>query len=494
MLAAPHLPQSMRRRRGRRSSILVVGTTALLAAGPLLLWTGDDVYRPLAGPGHGRGMSQHGALQSAQDGWTADRILGHYYPGATLGAVGPTTLAVRLMAQDDSTLDAYSDSGARVAGRIIGPGEAAHLTALPDGSANVVVTTGCDGEVLWQTSTADPWVYPVDPSPGRPAAEHLTLCGGGAYRGSLGVATEGGAARTVNRVDVEDYLLGVIPAEVQANWADKGAVEALRAQAIAARSYALAETRYPYAQTCDTTDCQVYPGTAKEDPRTADAVASTAGMVLLRDGHILRSEYSAAPDGGQPADIQTFEVGPTPAELSVGSPPPGPAPRTRTSDTESPIDVEYARLGGAASSVGEPIGPEMILPENAGIYRLYSNGVIIYTPTLGAQVVDFTTLLELVPDLTNSAPGSAEPGTSDTPNGSEPSHGTETGPGESVESQGAPGAPASAEPAPPTTGTPDTQRTPAAGIPEVQPPGAAVWSELPSEADVLGVPRAPGGA
>lgn len=125
----------------------------------------------------------------------------------------------------------------------------------------------------------------------------------------------------MNRVDVEDYLLGVIPAEVQANWADKGAAEALRAQAIAARSYALAETRYPYAQTCDTTDCQVYPGTAKEDPRTAEAVASTAGMVLLRDGHVLRSEYSAAPDGGQPADIQTFEVGPTPAELSVGAPP-----------------------------------------------------------------------------------------------------------------------------------------------------------------------------
>ncbi|WP_280468510.1 SpoIID/LytB domain-containing protein [Nocardia cyriacigeorgica] len=569
VLAAPHLPQSMHRRRGRRSSILVIGATALLAAGPLLLWTGGDVYRPLAGPGHGRGMSQHGALHSAQDGWTAEQILGHYYPGATLGAVGPTTLAVRLMAQDDSTLDAYSDAGARVAGRIIGPGEAAHLTALPDGGANVVVTSGCDGEVLWQTSTADPWVYPVDPAPGRPATEHLTLCGGTAYRGSLGVATEDGAARTINRVDVEDYLLGVLPAEVQANWADKGAVEALRAQAVAARSYALAETRYPYAQTCDTTDCQVYPGTIKEDPRTADAVASTAGMVLLRDGHILRSEYSAAPDGGQPADIQTFEVGPTPAELSVGSPPPGPAPRTRTSDTESPIDIEYARLGGAASSVGEPIGPEMVLPENAGIYRLYSNGVIIYTPTLGAQVVDFTTLLELVPDLTTSAPGSAESGMSDTPAGRTIPDGVVPGPGESAESPGAPGTPAApgesggavpgtpaapgdpegsasgapaiegpegsapapggpagsesgtpggpaasepgtpgdpAAPAPgtpaapgdpappPATDTPDAQGAPAAATLEIQPPGAAVWSELPTEADVFGDPRVRGGS
>lgn len=474
-LAAPHLPQSMRRRRGRRSSLLVVGATALLVAGPLVLWTGDDVYRPLAGPGHGRGMSQHGALKSAQDGWTAERILGHYYPGATLGAVGPTTLAVRLMAQDDSTLDAYAEAGARVAGRIIGPGEVAHLTALPDGGANVVVTTGCDGEVLWQTSTADPWIYPVDPAPGRPATEHLTLCGGGAYRGSLGVATEDGAARTVNRVDVEDYLLGVIPAEVQANWADKGAAEALRAQAIAARSYALAETRYPYAQTCDTTDCQVYPGTVKEDPRTAEAVASTAGMVLLRDGHVLRSEYSAAPDGGQPADIQTFEVGPTPAELSVGAPPAGPAPRTRTSDTESPIDAEYARIGGAESSVGEPIGPEMILPENAGLYRLYSNGVIIYTPTLGAQVVDFTTLLELVPGLADSAPGSAEPEASGSPDGGAvPGSTPGATPGDPA-APATPGAPASGAPTAP--GDPvgasvpsEVQRTPAAGTPEIEPP------------------------
>ncbi|WP_280451368.1 SpoIID/LytB domain-containing protein, partial [Nocardia cyriacigeorgica] len=427
------------------------------------------------------------------------RDLGRLTRGAARGAVGPTTLAVRLMAQDDSTLDAYAEAGARVAGRIIGPGEVAHLTALPDGGANVVVTTGCDGEVLWQTSTADPWIYPVDPAPGRPATEHLTLCGGGAYRGSLGVATEDGAARTVNRVDVEDYLLGVIPAEVQANWADKGAAEALRAQAIAARSYALAETRYPYAQTCDTTDCQVYPGTVKEDPRTAEAVASTAGMVLLRDGHVLRSEYSAAPDGGQPADIQTFEVGPTPAELSVGAPPAGPAPRTRTSDTESPIDAEYARIGGAESSVGEPIGPEMILPENAGLYRLYSNGVIIYTPTLGAQVVDFTTLLELVPGLADSAPGSAEPEASGSPDGGAvPGSTPGATPGDPA-APGTPGAPASGAPTAP--GDPvgasvpsEVQRTPAAGTPEIQPPEAAVWAELPTEADVFGVPRVQGGA
>ncbi|WP_406235208.1 SpoIID/LytB domain-containing protein [Nocardia sp. NBC_01009] len=389
--------------------VLITGGV-LLAVGVLLAfwgWPGQTGYRPLAGPGHGRGMSQVGAFDSALEGLSAERILEHYYPGADLGRIPHTTVAVRLIEQDDSTLDAYAEAGGRVAGRELAAGQAAHLTALADGGANVVVTTGCDGEVVWHSTTDDPWIYPLDRTPGRPAAEHLTLCGGFAYRGALGVATENGEAHTVNRVDVEDYLLGVVPAEVQANWADKGAAEALRAQAIAARSYALAEHRYPYAQTCDTTDCQAYPGTDKEDPRAAAAVVATAGMVLLRDGRILRAEYSAAPDGGEPADIYTFAVGPTPGELGPLPVEPGPAdqtvfapsdPRTRTVVGESPIDIEYRRIGGVNSSVGQPLGPEMALPQQAGTYRMFTNGIIVSTPTLGARVVDFTRLMELVPE------------------------------------------------------------------------------------------------
>ncbi|WP_084508388.1 SpoIID/LytB domain-containing protein [Nocardia pseudovaccinii] len=393
--------------------VLVTGGAAVLAGTVLAFWVWptDGPVRPLAGPGHGRGMSQVGAFDSALDGWTAERILDHYYPGATLGKISATTVGVRLFAQDDSTLDVYADAGLRVAGQMLPRGQVAHLTALPDGGANVVVTMGCDGAVLWQRAIADPWIYPLNPRPNRPAAEHLTLCGGSAYRGSLGVAMENGEARTVNRVDVEDYLLGVVPAEVQANWVDKGATEALRAQAIAARSYALAEHRHPYAQTCDITDCQEYPGTAKEDPRATAAIASTAGTVLLRDGRILRSEYSSAPDGGEPADIYAFDVGPTPAELGtpvVGAGNPVDPPK-QTLVAESPIDAEYRRIGGANSAVGQPLGPEMALPQNGGIYRLFTNGAIIATPTLGAQVVDFTTLMQRVPDAREGKPGGTRP-------------------------------------------------------------------------------------
>ncbi|MGW4720029.1 SpoIID/LytB domain-containing protein [Nocardia sp. NPDC004260] len=408
-----------------RTSLLLIGAGVIAGAlAALPARPGEVPYRPLAGPGHGRGLSQVGAYESARAGWGADRILAHYYPGATLGTVAPSPVRVRLTAQDGSSLDAFAATGLRVAGRQVPPGQAAHLTPLPDGGANVVVTVGCDGEVLWQAPTDDPWIHPIDARPNRPVAEHLTVCGGPSYRGALGVALEDGAARAINQVDVEDYLLGVVPAEVLPNWADKGAVEALRAQAIAARSYALAEQRYPYAQTCDTTACQEYPGTAREDPRTAAAVAATAGAVLLREGRILRTEYSAAPGGGEPADINTMDVGPAPGELLTTAPAGDPrtqaaVPESAAEVTESAIDAEYRRIGGANGSLGAPVGPQMILPQRAGIYRMYTNGMIVVTPTLGAQVVDYSRMVQAVPEAAGAqqVPAGTSPRAASTPGG-----------------------------------------------------------------------------
>ncbi|MFF0457029.1 SpoIID/LytB domain-containing protein [Nocardia africana] len=428
----------LRRRRMRRAALIglvvvpVTGGIVVAFTVPMFGSGTRNAAYQAAGPGHGRGMSQVGAFDQATAGATADGILAHYYPGAQLGTVGPTTVRVRLTVYDNETLDVYSDSGLTVAGRRVVAGQAAHLTPTPDGGANVVVTIGCDGDVLWQGSTDDPWAYPADPGSDRPAAEHLKVCDGSSFRGALGVTQDNGHPATVNQLDVEDYLLGVVPAEMEANWADKGGAEALRAQAVAARSYALAEHRYPYAQTCDTTDCQMYPGTDKEDPRAADAVHSTAGQVLMRDGHILRTEYSAAPGGGQPIDINTLEVGPTPAELESApvapETPAAPAPAVPEQAVRgnSAIDVKYAESGGAAGPLGEPMGPESLLPGKVGTFRLYKGGVIIATPTLGAQIVDYARLLQIAPEVSRSAGdgagvqaaapgGTRTPGTAATP-------------------------------------------------------------------------------
>lgn len=531
------LPQSMRGRRIRPGPLVACGATALLIGGALLVPTAGEVYQMIAeaGPGHGRGLSQHGALHNARDGQNVDQILAHYYPGAETGIIGPASVSVRLQGQDGAHLAVHSDGGARVAGRVLQPGEAAQLTPLPEGGAYVVVTEGCDGAVLWETAVADPWVYPMDPNPGRPAGEHLTLCGGGSYRGSLGVATENGEPRTVNRVDVQDYLLGVVPAEMPAGWAPA----ALEAQAVASRSYALAETRWSYAQTCDTTDCQVYQGTEKEDPRSTAAVEATAGRVLLRDGRILRAEYSAAPDGGSPADIRTFEVGPTPAELTVatpgpGVPPPhpdiatglpegapalpadvhpqapgdplspegtksrapgalpgfgGPAPRTpegtlpvpdaAPGEAPSPIDTAYAELGGPRSVIGLPVTPEMPLPDYAGSYRLYENGVIVYTPDLGAQVVDFTTLMQMAPALDEPVPGGTDPGAE--PDGTRPEAGESDGSGLGAGDSGGAGNPA------PSPGRMDAGRVGTGTIPS----GAPRIRGGDNPAAVPGAPKIP---
>ncbi|MBY8858708.1 SpoIID/LytB domain-containing protein, partial [Nocardia sp. CA2R105] len=404
-----------RKRRHRRVAMAGGMVVALTAGTGVLYWAWPDAvpYRPTSGAdeGHGRGMSQFGALDQAKAGKNAVGILQGYYPGAQLATIAPTMVRVRLMGQDNKPLDVYSDSGLNVAGRHVLPGQVAHLTPT-SGSAEVTILSGCGGDVLWQGSTADPWVHPIASGLNRPAAEQLKICGAGGYRGELGVALEGQDIRTVDRVDTEDYLRGVVPTEMSADWADQGGGQALRAQAIAARSYALAETRYPYAQTCDTQDCQAYSGTSREDPRTDAAVHETAGQVLLRDGHLLRSEYSSAPNGVHPMDAGMFEIGPTPAELT-------PAPAAPMAPAEPPaepqpapgpsvIDTKYAQTGGPTGSLGAPLGPESLLPGHGGTFRLFRNGVIIATKALGAQVIDFTTLLQLAPGAATT-PGAPTP-------------------------------------------------------------------------------------
>lgn len=114
-----------------------------------------------------------------------------------------------------------------------------------------------------------------------------------AYRGSLrfGPSREEGFA-VVNEVDVESYLYSVVPSEMPAYWPP----EALRAQAIAARSYTLAyrgrfeERGYDLSGSVRSA---FYRGYSGEDERTTDAVNATRGQVLERDGSPLAAYYSA---------------------------------------------------------------------------------------------------------------------------------------------------------------------------------------------------------
>lgn len=122
---------------------------------------------------------------------------------------------------------------------------------------------------------------------------------GRAYRPRLVLRQRNGRLQVINILPLEDYLLGVVPLEMPSSFPR----EALRAQAIAARSWTV-RNRYKHERegfdVCDTTHCQVYGGYDAERDSTTEAVRETAGLVLLQQGLPVDATYTAD-CGGQPA-------------------------------------------------------------------------------------------------------------------------------------------------------------------------------------------------
>lgn len=109
--------------------------------------------------------------------------------------------------------------------------------------------------------------------------------------------------RAINIVDVEDYLLSVVPSEMPASWP----LEALKAQAVSARSYALSNLGKHASEGYDLKDTiedQVYTGIGAENDATNEAVASTDGIVLKHNGRICTAFFHSASGGStEVADV-----------------------------------------------------------------------------------------------------------------------------------------------------------------------------------------------
>lgn len=116
------------------------------------------------------------------------------------------------------------------------------------------------------------------------------------YRGKFFIKNINGRITVINDLGLEDYIKGVVPSEMPANWE----IEALKAQAIAARSYALAnlgkQAKYGY-DLKDNTEDQAYNGAGVETDRTNKAVDDTEGLVLTYDMKIISAYYSASAGG-----------------------------------------------------------------------------------------------------------------------------------------------------------------------------------------------------
>ena len=109
------------------------------------------------------------------------------------------------------------------------------------------------------------------------------------YRGNLRLVRRGGSITAINRVGLESYLYSVIAAEMPAVWP----MAALKAQAVAARSYVLAHMREGEAPFATNQDFQVYEGLDSEYSSGRRAVRATRGIVLMRGGQIAKTLYAA---------------------------------------------------------------------------------------------------------------------------------------------------------------------------------------------------------
>lgn len=303
------------------------------------------------GFGHGRGMSQWGSQGAALQGRSGSAILDFYYPGTVTTTI--PSAPIRVLLSDDG-----SDTEVRAqAGLAVRDVATSLLYTLPAGPARWRAVPGAAGMQLesgdgttWTRWTApdgrDTWAGPLRFSAGTTAVLTLYLGSGNvptAYRGSLtSVPTGTTTVATVNTVTMDLYLRSVVPAESPAYWLSA----ALRAQAIAARTYAAYGRARRAGQnwdTCDTTACQVYKGVASEAASTTTAVQATANQIRTLSGQPILAEFSASNGGWTVAAVSPYQVAkPDPYDAAGGT---NPVAKWTTALTAAGLRTRYPQVG-----------------------------------------------------------------------------------------------------------------------------------------------------
>jgi len=256
------------------------------------------------GYGHGHGMSQYGANGAARKGLRHEAILAFYYPGTKLIKISGwlRVLITAHTAQELVILDApdliLRDRGTMKDYALPGNLGARQWRLEVDGTKTVVdyKTTG------WHRYHPGGLARLVGDGVFRSSAGKLTLVmasGNRVYRDRLAAMspTPGRAGRaTVNVIRYDQYVKGVVPAEMPASWSP----EAVQAQAVAARTYAWWNAAaYPtrYYQICDTSSCQVYKGYDGEYTASNNAVTATSGQILTYQGKPAFTQFSSSSGG-----------------------------------------------------------------------------------------------------------------------------------------------------------------------------------------------------
>jgi len=246
------------------------------------------------GWGHGIGLAQWGAYGYALHGLAYDKILAHYYPGTTLGPA--RIAAVRVLVASKKKLTVTSTTPWTIVDAT------GAKTALDAGQITLDSTLTVDGGAL-------------EPPLEITAKAPLSVAGT-AYRGKLTATLDGKLVDVVDVVGLEQYLKGVVPSEMPSKWP----AAALEAQAVAARSYALANLAKgrPYDLYGDARS-QVYGGIAAESDSATAAVEATRGQVVLYNGAVANTLFFSTSGGRTVSALEATGVD-VPYLVSVADP------------------------------------------------------------------------------------------------------------------------------------------------------------------------------
>jgi stage II sporulation protein D len=249
-------------------------------------------------------MSQYGAAGYAQHGYSYQQILQKYYAQTTLGNVDPDeTLTVLLKPSG-----AASFSGAV---KIVGS-----KVPLNPAKSYRVALAGGKLRLKAPGQNLGPFKAPLQVTGTGP----LTLVGVGSYRGSfLFRPSTAGGIMTVNSLGLDQYVQGVVTAEMPSGWPQ----QALDAQAIAARTYAITTAAVGRGYDIDDNgdSSQTYAGIRAETPTGDAAVAATRGQVVEYGGKPVAT-YFFSSSGGETESVQNVFAGGAPEPWLVGEPDP----------------------------------------------------------------------------------------------------------------------------------------------------------------------------
>ena len=383
-LASQHVryrnPRHSRARRIRRLIIALAAAAifaGLVFAPAASAATGDFVISG-RGNGQGQGMSQWGAWQGARSGKTYQEILAFYYPGTTLStiaAVAPSraTITVRITTAVDTFTQVKLTAAATSATLLDSTG--ATISSLALGGSVTLLYSGGKVQVSGSAATYSYVDLKPDSDSGRVTVYPTPLWSSGGDRSYWGLIrvlpdSSSGQLYVHNILPIDKYVAGV--AEIASDWAmptstSYYAMEAVKAQAVAARTYIAAHTSsVPFDDTRDVN----YVGYDYEAtlPGVTQAAQETAGVVLTYGGKVIATHFSGSSGGytTNSAWSDTGQVAYEPAQpdpWSLTAPPtlPGYAwtktvsPSTLASDLSSQLSVgTITRVDVIARDTSDP--------------------------------------------------------------------------------------------------------------------------------------------